>query len=398
MSLAVDDDRIAWIRQRVTLTLNLPTEVFDEFVAEAENGTRLFDFCSRNSKAGAIAVFSCDRWTEEIEVEEVIAAESVHESEGTPLGEGEDGAGETSAPPNGQGSAVMETAGTSAEGEPSESMPEGDPPKKHTRIETIQRVRLIVGYDRAASEFQDRLAAYFIRSLDGDLPKRAALTAAQYSMLMVNNFEFLVMAGDLLYGMANTMHNIYLPVIERGLSEYSGLPELDDSLKHELTSNISKFEQQLRLTTTSRGDRKLQMPNISITTPEQTSEDYEAVVQIEAAVKDWTAVMQSAVEHEHQKVSKHGSPLGEIEFWRERATGLSTIYEQLTTPRAQQMVQVLRLMENQNLVLFQFNFSELSKLYLEAKDNVKFLTTLERHFKHIEKGNFNTSKYYIYQC
>ena len=40
--------------------------------------------------------------------------------------------------------------------------------------------------------------------------------------------------------------------------------------------------------------------------------------------------------------------------------------------------------------MFQFHFGELSKLYLEAKDNVKFLSTLERHFKHIEKGNFYT--------
>ena len=390
--MSLDDDRIVWIRQRVTLSLNLPTEVFDEFATVAENGARLLDFCSKNSKAGAIAVFSCDRWTEDIEVEEVIEVDEVHESGETLLDEGEQSTGETSAPPEGPGHTETEAADASADGEPSENMPEVEAPKKHTRIETIQRARLIVGYDRAASEIQDRLAAYFIRSLDGDLPKRGALTASQYSMLMVNNFEFLVMAGDLLYGMANTMHNIYLPVIERGLSELSGLPELDDSLKHELTSNISKFEQKLRLTTSSRGDRKLQMPSISIISPEQTSEDYEAVVQIEAAVKEWTAVMQSAVEHEHQKVAKHGSPLGEIEFWRERATSLSTIYEQLTTPKAQQMVQVLRLMENQNLVLFQFNFSELSKLYLEAKDNVKFLTTLERHFKHIEKGAFNTSK------
>ena len=35
---------------------------------------------------------------------------------------------------------------------------------------------------------------------------------------------------------------------------------------------------------------------------------------------------------------------------------------------------------------FRFQFSELEKRYIEAKDNVKFLTTLERHFKHIRDG------------
>ena len=34
-------------------------------------------------------------------------------------------------------------------------------------------------------------------------------------------------------------------------------------------------------------------------------------------------------------------------------------------------------------------FAELSKLYLEAKDNVKFLTTLERHFKNITSGSLS---------
>jgi dynein heavy chain len=213
---------------------------------------------------------------------------------------------------------------------------------------------------------------------------------------MVDSFEFIVMAGDPLFCVANTMKKLYLPVIERGLAECSGLPDLDESLKHELTSNLSKFEQQLRLTTSTRGDNKLYVPNIVISNPEAVVDDYETVVQIEAAIKDWTAHMQAAVEHEHQKVSRHGSPLSEIEFWRERSTSLSTVYEQLTTPKAQQMIQVLKLMENQNLVLFQFNFSELSKLYLEAKDNVKFLSTLERHFKHIEKGTFNTSTYFIW--
>lgn len=34
---------------------------------------------------------------------------------------------------------------------------------------------------------------------------------------------------------------------------------------------------------------------------------------------------------------------------------------------------------------------ELSKLYVEAKDNVKFLATLERHFKNISSGNLTVS-------
>ena len=39
---------------------------------------------------------------------------------------------------------------------------------------------------------------------------------------------------------------------------------------------------------------------------------------------------------------------------------------------------------------FNYAFAELTKLHVEAKDNVKFLATLERHFKNITHGSFST--------
>ena len=50
------------------------------------------------------------------------------------------------------------------------------------------------------------------------------------------------------------------------------------------------------------------------------------------------------------------------------------------------MIQVLEKAESSLLSGFNYQFSELEKRYIEAKDNVKFLTTLERHFKHITNG------------
>ena len=54
------------------------------------------------------------------------------------------------------------------------------------------------------------------------------------------------------------------------------------------------------------------------------------------------------------------------------------------------ILQVLQLLEVPILTQFNYAFGELSKLYVEAKDNVKFLTTLERHFKNITTGSFST--------
>lgn len=54
--------------------------------------------------------------------------------------------------------------------------------------------------------------------------------------------------------------------------------------------------------------------------------------------------------------------------------------------RACSSLQVLEKVESQLLPGFKYQYSELEKRYIEAKDNVKFLTTLERHFKHITNG------------
>jgi dynein heavy chain, axonemal len=93
---------------------------------------------------------------------------------------------------------------------------------------------------------------------------------------------------------------------------------------------------------------------------------------------------------EGQKTQQGKGPLAEIEFWRSRYTALSGIYEQLNMPRAQLLIKVLHKAETSNLPVFAYQFGELSKLHAEAKDNVKFLSTLERHFKNITTGSFST--------
>ena len=54
-------------------------------------------------------------------------------------------------------------------------------------------------------------------------------------------------------------------------------------------------------------------------------------------------------------------------------------------------MQALARMDSQkNLPDAEVQASEVSKLYAEAKDNVKFLSTCERHFKTIHRGDFQT--------
>lgn len=280
-----------------------------------------------------------------------------------------------------------------------------------TKNQTREVVELMMSVDKITSQMVDLPIVFFIRSTDGKIPIPTKANSSLESNSLENYLEFNYMNTDVLSGIANLMHHVYLPAVQKikivdgnGVSTGINAPtsttsstighdnDIDEGLLHELDSNMTKFEQQLRhVVQQVRGDVRLTIPSVQILSPESAALDYEIVSQLEAALEDWMLVVQNAVDTEHQKQPKaHRTPLGEIEFWRERNASLSALYEQINMPRVQQMLQVLRLLENPQLPTFHYHFGELSKLYLEAKDNVKFLSTLERHFKHIAEGSFST--------
>ena len=95
--------------------------------------------------------------------------------------------------------------------------------------------------------------------------------------------------------------------------------------------------------------------------------------------------------HTHTCLAARQGPLGAIDYWRKRSVSFAGVYEQLQSPPVLAVMQALARMDSQkNLPDAEVQASEVSKLYAEAKDNVKFLSTLERHFKTIHRGDFQT--------
>ena len=262
---------------------------------------------------------------------------------------------------------------------------------------------MFMGLEELSPETTDRPTVYFIKSVDGEVPKVSDADRAHGTLN--KHFEFGYLSGDIFFGIANLMHQVYAPVVARGtIAEESsvasvgsqggqqghgeGSGAVDETLRHELSSSLNKFEQQLRhVVQTSKGDVRLTLPAITMTTPEAAANDPIIQEEIERALEDWTTVISAANEAEHQKVNRvKGTPLQEIDFWRERAASLSALYEQIMTPKVQQMLQVMKITDSSQLGSFNFHFGELSKIFLEAKDNVKFLITVERHFRHMTEG------------
>jgi dynein heavy chain len=63
------------------------------------------------------------------------------------------------------------------------------------------------------------------------------------------------------------------------------------------------------------------------------------------------------------------------------------VFEQLSTPYTKKLLVVMREAVENSAATFDVLYSDLTKMYTEAKDNVKFLMTLERHFKTVQHGS-----------
>lgn len=79
--------------------------------------------------------------------------------------------------------------------------------------------------------------------------------------------------------------------------------------------------------------------------------------------------------------SQGNGPLAEIEFWRERNATLSALHEQTKLPVVRKVLEVIKESDSMLVANLQPVLTELFKLHMEASDNVRFLSTVERHFK-----------------
>ncbi|KAK3281453.1 hypothetical protein CYMTET_10756, partial [Cymbomonas tetramitiformis] len=205
----------------------------------------------------------------------------------------------------------------------------------------------------------------------------------------------LLSEGPALSVLEEVLSQVYIPMLQLYGSGKPGANQINhdsssaDNSRNELLGNVQKFASQVshaiqQLT----GDIHLNIPNVLIDNLHKAADDYDIVSQLESALAEWTAVLASAIQRESEKVAVGKGPLAEIDFWRERNAALSSLYEQLNLPNVKRMVSVVETGSGDTNLLtsFKSQFGELTKLYVEAKDNVKFLTTLERHFKNISSG------------
>ena len=130
-------------------------------------------------------------------------------------------------------------------------------------------------------------------------------------------------------------------------------------------------------------ERKLPIPQ-DLCALEDTDAELQAALsnrdvlrEVDATVSQWQAEISYAMSLEPQKEG----PLGEIEYWRERYSTISALYEQLNSPQAKFVLKVAKEGECTSATMIASTVQQFFRMYAEAKDNVKFLGTLDRHFR-----------------
>lgn len=157
-------------------------------------------------------------------------------------------------------------------------------------------------------------------------------------------------------------------------------------LRDELLINVQKFTSSIQQTLQQvEGKVKLDIPHIN-QQPNTAAKDPSLVAQLEATVEGWSRVVSLTIDEQSKKTPQGNGPLAEIDLWKEYNSAFSALFEQIQTQAAQNILDVLKMAGSNVHSTFEISRNELNRYYVEARDNVKFLGTLERHFKNIAHG------------
>ncbi|KAI4469012.1 dynein heavy chain [Holotrichia oblita] len=124
-------------------------------------------------------------------------------------------------------------------------------------------------------------------------------------------------------------------------------------------------------------------PDIFDKSDEVIIKDKKIIESLEDIIMGWERQITRIIEIYQAKTPQGNGPIPEYEYWHEREAGLSILVEQLKKPRALRICTILEKAKSNIISGFEVFKEDLKKVYVQARDNVKFLSTVLRHFKTI---------------
>uniref|UniRef100_A0A452SER6 Dynein axonemal heavy chain 10 n=1 Tax=Ursus americanus TaxID=9643 RepID=A0A452SER6_URSAM len=286
-----------------------------------------------------------------------------------------------------------------------------DVPVKRTVKHIVDKTYLNVLCTPVPEEFLDQNVVYFLRNTKEMISEATDMKEAMETMPEV--LQYGIVNANVLPFLKNVICQVFMPALSfnqhkdtsvgftpADLSEPSeykvDLPSVPGEAYHsiqlirdEFLMNMQKFADSIQRTIQQlEGEIKLEMPSISVEREvSDLAADPEAVEVLEQCVINWLNQISAAVEDQLKKTPQGNGPLAEIEFWRERNATLSALHEQTKLPVVRKVLEVIKESDSMLVANLQPVLTELFKLHMEASDNVRFLSTVERHFKNITHGS-----------
>ena len=231
---------------------------------------------------------------------------------------------------------------------------------------------------------------------------------------MPSFLEIGYLSGHALIMLEQVISEIYLPMLSNMQFEKKDTTNSNDksagkvlkyeSLKSDLVVSVQKFANQIsQFSQQVEGEHRLKIPeefaSLKEADVEEVSKKAQITKELEKLAEEWIEAVSTALSTESKKVPLGNGPMAEIEFWRDRYASLFTLYEQLNLPIVNVIVSILSKAQIPCSTSLEFQLAELNKAFTESKDNVKFLSTLERHFKNIVTSSLaSVNVILLYNC
>ncbi|TPX37396.1 hypothetical protein SeMB42_g06902, partial [Synchytrium endobioticum] len=214
------------------------------------------------------------------------------------------------------------------------------------------------------------------------------------------------MSGHALSALERMLSEVYLPLLTETSSVFTS-PRTGTAAttttttttessavtgRAELALSVQKFAAHVAHTHQHlAGETRLRIPDrIRITDVAEAARDLTVVRDLERLAEEWVEAVVTTLAKESERQPVGDGALAEIEYWRTRSVNLCTLFEQLSSPEARAIQQVLVKAAAPVNAVLEFQLGELNKNCAEARDNVRFLGTLERHFKNILVGSLQS--------
>ncbi|XP_074916070.1 dynein axonemal heavy chain 10 [Chelonoidis abingdonii] len=446
--MSLDDVRVQWMRDRVLNALGLSDQApFEELLnrGDGEEGEIVLRFLNQRAAgeegevAGAALLLRTELRQEEIEIEieTVESTISENEKEEDPDNPRQEELAEASSVGAAEGKRDWKRKTSASEFVDTKSLRDtshlsimsalsdlaqgfaGESREQIFKIikQTVYNLYFHVAFNDISEEFVHDDIMFFLRDTRETVSEPNDVNEA--NEILPELLECGILNGHTLLMLKNIFSQVFLPALshnqykaeepafhpdaekpeaeDRHLAEAEPLEKKKEQsvefhsfhiIRNEFLMNMQKFLSHIQRTIQQiEGEIKLEMPTINLDAEvSELATDPEVIETLEHCGMTWLTLISTAVEDQLRKVPQGNGPLAEIDLWRERNATLSALTEQIKLPLVKKILAILKEAESGLLENLQIVISDLSRHHVEAVDNVRFLSTLERHLKNLTHG------------